>query len=220
MPRTCPATTRGVAEAVAARDRALIRRRDLTEQITRQREALGAAVVERTTAQNELDELKRGDGAARHALAVAEAAKARLEAELASASDERVVRNLQALTQSRWPETWPARPGPPPPSASKPRACECCREAMAKATTAAAALEQARPLVADDPTDLLVVRRAELAAAESAAGEADPDRDSSPVNRRLADLERRRVGSPGAPARGPGRPVGQPGLRSARSRRN
>ncbi|MCU1372170.1 MAG: hypothetical protein JWO77_3364, partial [Ilumatobacteraceae bacterium] len=73
------------------------------------------------------------------------------------------------------------------------RAREHRRSAMAKATEAAAALEQARPLIADDPTDLLVARRAELASAEAAAGEADPDHDSSPVSRLLADLERRRV---------------------------
>lgn len=64
---------------------------------------------------------------------------------------------------------------------------------MARATAAAAALEQARPLVADDPTDELVARRSELTAAEAAAAEADPDHDSSPVSRRLAALERRRV---------------------------
>ncbi|WP_426572558.1 hypothetical protein [Aquihabitans sp. McL0605] len=180
-----------VAEAVAERDRALIRRRELTEQITRQREALGAAVAERTAALGELDELRRGDGAAREAIAAADAARARMEAEIASAVEERA-RNLEALNQAVLARD----------VASEARAAaaerlertrEHRREAMAKATDAAAAVEQARPLIADDPTDQLVARRAELAAAEAAAGEADPDKDSSPASRMLADLERRRV---------------------------
>jgi hypothetical protein len=180
-----------VAEAVAQRDRALVRRRELTKLITEQREALGAAVAERTAALAELDEIRRGDGAAREALAAAEAARARLEAEVASAAEERV-RNHDALTAAVMARDMASEARAA--SAERlERARERRREAMAKATAAAAALEQARPLVADDPTDELVARRAELAAAEAAAGEADPDQDSSPVSRRLADLERRRV---------------------------
>lgn len=180
-----------VAEAVAQRDRALIRRRELTKQITEQREALGVAVAERTAALAELDEIRRGDGAAREALAAAEAALARLEAEVASASEERT-RNHDALTAAVMARDMA---GEARASAAErlDRARERRRDAMAKATAAAAALEQARPLVADDPTDELVARRAELASAEAAASEADPDKDSSPVSRYLADLERRRV---------------------------
>ena len=180
-----------VAQAVGDRDRALIRRRELTQLITAQREALGAAVAERTAALADFEELQRGDGAAREAMAAAEAARARLEADLVSAQEERS-RNLQALTEAVMARDVASEARAA--SAERlERARERRREAMAKATAAAAALEQARPRVADDPTDELVARRAELAAAEAAAGEADPDRDSSPVSRLLADLERRRV---------------------------
>ena len=180
-----------VAQAVADRDRALIRRRELTQQITQQREALGAAVAERAAATEELEALRRGDGAVREAQATADAARARLEAEHASAAEERI-RNREALNQAvlALDVAGEARAA----SAERlERARERRRAAMAKATEAAAALEQARPLVADDPTDLLIARRSELASAEAAAGEADPDQDSSPVSRTLADLERRRV---------------------------
>jgi ParB family chromosome partitioning protein len=180
-----------IAEAVAARDRAMVRRRELTDQITRQREALAAAVAARADALAELDELDRGDGAAREALAAAEAARARLEAELASAVDERA-RNLEALTAAVLARDV-ASEARAAAAERLERARERRRDAMARATAAAAAVEQARPLVADDPTDELVARRAELAAAEAAASEADPDADSSPVSRRLAALERRRV---------------------------
>jgi len=180
-----------VAQAVADRDRALIRRRELTQQITDQREALGAAVAERTTATDELETLRRGDGAAREAQAAADAARARLEAEHRSAADERA-RNREVLNEAVLARDVASEARVA--SAERlERARERRRTAMAKATEAAAALEQARPLVADDPTDLLVARRAELASAEAAAGEADPDQDSSPVSRQLADLERRRV---------------------------
>ena len=152
---------------------------------------LGAAVAERTAALAELDELRRGDGAAREAIAAAEAAKARMEAEIASAVEERA-RNLDALNQAVLARDMASEARA---SAAErlERTRERRREAMAKATAAAAALEQARPMIADDPTDELVARRAELAVAEKAAGEADPDKDSSPVNQVLADLERRRV---------------------------
>lgn len=180
-----------VAKAIADRDRALIRRRELTQQITEQREALGAAVAERTAATEELEALRRGDGPAREAQAAADAARARLDAELTSASDERA-RHLEALNQAVLARDVASEARVA--SAERlERARERRRAAMAKATEAAAALEQARPLVADDPTDLLIARRAELASAEAAAAEADPDQDSSPVSRRLADLERRRV---------------------------
>ncbi|WP_421119780.1 hypothetical protein ACE2AJ_20895 [Aquihabitans daechungensis] len=163
----------------------------LTQQITQQREALGAAVAERTAATADLEALERGDGAAREAQATADAARSRLEAELASAVEERA-RNLEALNQAIL-----ARDAASEARAAAAERLERARErrraSMAKATEAAAALEQARPLVADDPTDQLIARRAELASAEAAAGEADPDRDSSPVSRKLADLERRRV---------------------------
>ncbi len=180
-----------VAQAVTDRDRALIRRRELTQQITQQREALGAAVTERTAATEELAALQRGEGPVREAQANAEAAKARLEAELASASEERT-RQHDALNQAVLARDV-ASEARVAAAERLERARDRRRVAMAKATEAAAALEQARPLVADDPTDLLVARRAELASAEAAAGEADPDQDSAPVTRRLADLERRRV---------------------------
>jgi hypothetical protein len=190
-PEDLPGHDPRIAQAIADRDRALIRRRELTQQITQQREALGAAVAERTAATAELEALERGDGAAREAQAAAEAARARLEAELASAGEERA-RNHEALNQAVLARDV-ANEARAATAERLERARERRRAAMAKATEAAAALEQARPLIADDPTDELVARRAELARAEVAAAEADPDRDSSPVSRTLADLERRRV---------------------------
>ncbi len=180
-----------IAQAVADRDRALVRRRELTQQITDQRGALGAAVAERATAMADLEALQRGDGPAREAQAAADAARARLEAEHVSAVEERA-RNLDALNQAVMARDVASEARAA--SAERlERARERRRAAMAKATEAAAALEQARPLVADDPTDELVTRRAELASAEAAASEADPDQDASPASRLLADLERRRV---------------------------
>lgn len=180
-----------IAEAVRARDLALVQRRELTEQITRQREALGAAVAARTAAQAAVDELERGEGAARTAVAQADAARARLEAELASASEERV-RNLVALREAVL-----ARDMAEEARASAAQRVEQAqqrrRDAMAAATAAAAAVEQARPLVADDPTDELVARRAELDVAMEAAAVTDPTADGSPVTTRLAALEQRRV---------------------------
>lgn len=180
-----------IAQAVATRDRALIQRRDLTQQITEQREALGAALAERTAANEELDALRRGEGAAREAVAAAEAARARLEAEAASATEERT-RAHQALTDAVMARDVA---GEARASAAErlERARERRRDAMAAATAAAAAVEQAKPQVADDPTDQLVAARTLLERAEAAAGEADPDQDSAPVAQRLAALERRRV---------------------------
>ena len=180
-----------LAEAATARDRALVRRRDLTGQITQQRNALAAAVAERAAAGEAIEELQRGDGEARSAIAAAEAAHARLEAEVASAVEGRA-RNHQALiaaVQARDLAS-EAQAGA---AERLERALERRRGAMAAATEAAAHLEQARPLVAHDPTDALVAARSALAVAEAAAGEADPDAGSSPASRTLADLERRRV---------------------------
>jgi hypothetical protein len=180
-----------IAQAVADRDRAVVRRRELTDEITRHREALAAAVAERDAAAAALEEVRRGDGEARHALAAAEAAKARLQAELNSAQEERA-RHTQALTDAVLARDRAAEARAAAAERLE-RARERRREAMGAATAAAARVEQARPIVADDPTDQLVARRAELAAAEAAAAAADPQQDSSPVARRLADLERRRI---------------------------
>jgi hypothetical protein len=180
-----------IADAVATRDRALVRRRELTDQITRHREALAAAVAERDAASAALDEVRRGEGEARHALAAAEAAKARLQAELSSAQEERA-RHTEALNRAVHARDAAAEARAAAAERLE-RLREQRREAMGRASEAAARLEQARPVAADDPTDQLVARRAELAAAEAAAAAADPGHDSSPVARRLADLERRRI---------------------------
>lgn len=180
-----------IAEAIAARDRALVRRRELTEKITREREALGDAVRARAEASAALEEIDRGDGAAREALAAAEAARGRLEAELASAIEEQT-RHRQALHEAVMARDV-ASEARTAAAERLERARERRRLAMAAASAAAAALEQARPVADDDPTDRLVAARAALQAAEAAAGEADPDQDSTPITRKLADLERRRV---------------------------
>jgi chromosome segregation protein len=180
-----------IAEAIRARDVALVRRRELTEQITRQREALGAAVAERTAATEELRALERGEGPARDAMAAAEATKARLSTELTSAAAERG-RHLRALEQTVLARDV-AQEARTAAQARLDAARERRRAAMAAATEAAAALEQATPLLDDDPTDDLVACRAALAAAEAAAAEADPDDGSTVVERRQAALERRRV---------------------------
>ena len=69
------------------------------------------------------------------------------------------------------------------------------RAAVDEAIAAAAAVESARSLITSggDPSTDLADARQRLTEAEAEADAADPDRDDSPLNRRLADLERHRV---------------------------
>ena len=70
------------------------------------------------------------------------------------------------------------------------------RTAVEEAMAAAAALESVRSLTTGDgadPAAELAAARQQLAEAEAEADTADPDHDDSPLNRRMADLERHRV---------------------------
>jgi hypothetical protein len=179
------------AVAAARKEEAAAQRRRLTDEITTHRTALGSAVTERDAAGADLEALRRGEGAAREALAAAEATRTRIEAEQASAATAR------AEAERVLADAVLARD-----AAAEARAASAARvadararhqAAIAAAGTAAAALEEARSVGAEDPTDDLAAARDELARAEQAAAEEDPDHDSSPLNRRLADLERRRA---------------------------
>jgi hypothetical protein len=179
------------ADAAAAADRTKARRKQLTDEITRHRAALGAAMTERDAATTALDELQRGEGPAREVLAAVAAARTRMEAELAGATRDRVAAEeaLGAAVMAR-DTALEARE-------SANRRLDAAREghraAMAAAAAAAAAVEEADSVADDDPTDALAAARDELARAEAAAAELDPEHDQSPVNRRLAALEGRRV---------------------------
>ncbi|MEZ5140307.1 MAG: hypothetical protein R2711_16495 [Acidimicrobiales bacterium] len=164
-----------------------MRRRELTDQITRQREALGAAVAERTAALGELDELQRGDGAAREALAAAEATWARLEAEHASATEERA-RNLQALTE----------------------AVLASRRRRARRASAAERLERAQPPARRHGGGHDGGRR-------GGAGAAAGGRRSHRRARRLPVAARRRRGRGGRGRSRPGQLAGEPSPRRPRA---
>ncbi|MCU1356272.1 MAG: hypothetical protein JWM89_1690 [Acidimicrobiales bacterium] len=179
------------ADAAVAQDRAAARRRQLTDEITSHRAALGASMAERSAATAALDEIERGEGAARDAMAAVDAARTRQEAEVASATAERVVAE-QALGAAVV-----ARDMGVEARASALQHLESARarhrDAMAAASVAAAAVEEASSVVDQDPTEELAASRDELARAEQAAAELDPEHDASPLNRRLAGLEARRV---------------------------
>ncbi len=171
-----------------------VRRRDeLAGRLDEQRGALAAAVEQRDAAAEALDELLRGEGPAGQAMADAAVARARLELELQAVRDERA-RQEAALTRAvdEREEAIAER--------SRLRtqldvAQNRRRVAMAEATQAAASLEEARSVGGrdDDPAAVAASAEARLDAAEQAAAVADPEADGSPLNRRLADLERRRV---------------------------
>ena len=177
---------RAVHEATRTRD-------GLTRQLDGHRAALTSAVEERDDAARLLDELARGEGPARDAVAAAAAERSRLEFELQAARDERTrneggmaraVEGREAVLEER------SRLRTRFDAAQNRR-----RVAIAEATQAAAALEEARSgaIRADDPALSAASARERLEAAEKAAAAVDPDNDDSPLNRRLADLERRRV---------------------------
>ncbi|HEX2575292.1 MAG TPA: hypothetical protein VHK88_03025, partial [Aquihabitans sp.] len=140
-----------------------------------------------------LDELERGEGAARDALAAAAAERTRLEFELQAAREER------ARTEADLGEAVAARDAAIEERSRLRTRLDAAqnrrRIAIAAATQAAGALEAARSGIdrPEDPAVLVAAAAERLARAEQAAAEADPENDSSPLNRRLADLERRRV---------------------------
>ena len=179
------------AEAKANQERAAGRRRSLTDEITSHRASLGAAMAERDAATAAIEELQRGEGAAREAQAVADAARSRLQAELSSATSDR------AAAETALSNAVIARDVAGEARASALQALDSARErhrsAMAAAGVAAAAVEEATSVADADPTDTLAAARDELARAEQAASELDPEHDASPVNRRLAELEARRA---------------------------
>jgi chromosome segregation protein len=177
--------------ATSDRDRALAQRRELTERITRQREALGAAVDARAAAGEELEQVRRGEGGAREALAEAEAMQVDLEAQLAAVIEQRdrAAEAYRAAASTRDA----AQAARTIALERLERARERRRLAMDAATRAAGALEQARPVAEDDPTEDLVARRAALDAAEAAASALGAAPASTALERALVAHEQRRI---------------------------
>lgn len=178
----------GQAVQDATRDRD-----DLLDRLDGHRLALSAAVDERDAAVRSFDELSRGSGAAREVIAASTAERSRLEIELRAARDERT-RNTEGLAQAVESRAAVLEER----SRLQTRlegARNRRRAAMADATQAAAALEEARSGLArgDEPAVTAAHAKERLEVAERAAAEVDPDNDDSPLNRRLVDLERRRV---------------------------
>ncbi len=180
------AAARHLAEANRRRD-------ESAAQLAARRATMTAALAERDAAGEALDELARGEGAARTAIAAAGAERSRLEFELQSARDER------GRHEDRLAESVTAREAVVEERNLAAHRLEAAhyrrREAMAEATQAAAQLEEARSGAdpSSDPTIEASRARDRLAVAAGAAAEADPDGGDSPLSRRLADLERRRV---------------------------
>ncbi len=183
------------ARDTAARERSEANRRrdESATQLDARRAAMTAALAERDAAAEALDELTRGEGAARTALAAAGAERSRLEFELQSARDER------GRNEDRLAESVTAREALAEERNLAAHRLEAAqyrrRDAIAEAIHAAAELEEARSGAdpTTDPTIAATQARDRLAVAERAAAEADPDGGDSPLSRRLADLERRRV---------------------------
>jgi hypothetical protein len=183
-------------DATAASDLAELHRAErevqrLTEELTGHRGALAAALTAREAGASEISALERGEGAARDVVASAEAARARRQAEVDSARQERE-RHEQALVQAvlardvavEARETAEVRVE---------QSRDAHRSAMTAASGAAAAIEEARSVAADDPTDALADARRHLVQAEAAVDDADPEGDGSPVRRRVLALEARRA---------------------------
>lgn len=178
--------------AAGARTEAARRREELGGRLDAARRDLAAAVADRDEAASLHEELERGEGAARDAMAAAAAERSRLEFELQAAREERdrneellgeAIGEREALLEER------SRLRTRLDAAQNRR-----RVAIATATQAAAALEEARSGVdrPDDPAAIVASAAARLASAEQAVADADPDHDDSPLNGALADLERRR----------------------------
>ena len=182
-----------VDNAVRQRSEATRRRDELAGELAVRRAELTTTLAERDATSQTLEELSRGEGDARLAIAAAGADRSRLEFELQSAREER------ALYEDHLAESVADRE-----SAAEARNQAAHRvaagqfrrqEAIEEATRSAAALESARSLLRPPADTLLEVTmaRERLAAAERAAAEADPDGGDSPLSQRLAALERRRV---------------------------
>ncbi len=179
--------------AVQATSEATHRRDQLAAELSEHRTGLADAVAERDAAALALAELSSGEGEARQAIAAAGAERSRLEFELQASREERSAREdelARAVTAREQAIEARNRAAHGLVAAQARR-----REAIAEATQAAAALEEARSGLdpAADPSAAVAAARSHLAAAERAAAEADPDHGESPLSRRLADLERRRV---------------------------
>ncbi len=182
-----------LASAAARHDEAQGRRVERAAALDRCRRALTEAVAERDAAAAALEEVQRGEGAAREAMAAADAERSRKEIELRSARDERGQREDEL---ARAVVTRDAAAGNRDAAAHRVDAARGQRqEAIAAATAAAVALEEAKAgwVAADQAAGGIDAARARLAAAEAALAEVDPQGDESPINRRLTALEQRRV---------------------------
>ena len=183
------------ALAAAERDHnaALARHQQSASELDRARAELARAVEERDLAAQALDQVLRGEGAAREAIDAAAAERSRLDLEVQAAKDEvtradEVVRRAVAARDLVLTDRIAI--------ADRIDAARHRRsEAIAEATNAAAALEAARATAdpSGDSSSAIADARARLALAEQELAESDPYRDESAVNRRLAALEQRRM---------------------------
>lgn len=182
-----------LAETAAARDGALARcARAMTERKAARAEVT-RAIHERERVTAELEAVALGNGPAREAIAAHQAERARLEAELDSTRSQCAASEAaltDAVDRHADLQNLSAVAAETVDAATARR-----RSAVQDAMDAAAALESARSLTAPghDPVAERDAARKHLADAEREADVADPDGDVSPLNQRLADLERQRI---------------------------
>ncbi len=181
------------ADAARSRAEAIRQRDDRAQRAGADQESLATALAVRDEAWRVHDQLVRGEGAAGDAIVAATTERTRLKLEQAAARDE-CSRNeeLLGLAIGRREQAVEDR------SRLRTRldaAQNRRRIAMALAAEAAGSLEAVQSGVerSTDPSSAIEAAAERLARAEQAVAEDDPDHDASPLNQRLADLERRRV---------------------------
>lgn len=182
-----------LAEAMARRTDAVSRHQSLLAELEERRAVLAAAVVERDAAVAALDEVLRGEGAAREAAEAVAAERARLDAEVDRARDE------VARADAEWRAAVAARDALLTDRVAVADRLEAARqrrsEVITEATAAAVALEQARAAAEPNPAldAELASARTRLEQAEAELAELDPFADESAVSRALAAFEQRRM---------------------------
>jgi hypothetical protein len=173
---------------------AQVRRKQVSADLDALRSDLADLIIQRDAARDAIDELQRGEGPAREALAAAGAERSRMEFELQAARDERsrAERELSQAVLARDSLTSEYEKLQARLDAARTRH----RAAMDQAIAAAAAREAEhahRPTADDDPAASRAAAEVRLSDAERLAAEADPYRDDSPLSRQIEVLERRRV---------------------------
>lgn len=180
-----------IAQTGEARQATDARRHELSDELARHREALAAAVEEREAASSDVDEVRHGGGAARELLERAEAERAEAEADRRAAAGECASLERSSVEAAIVRDQAEADRSAATQGLDAARIAH--REAIAAAAAAAAAVEETRSVSGEDPTSSLEAARQHLDRVEAAAaGDGEGGDGPSAVNRRLADLERRR----------------------------